>query len=198
MKKIGIERLVKTGRRVIIRPWRTGDFSVWKAAEEGIAPPQNDFDYPGPRPAEKLTRKEFIKMVRWNYSGIKEGSGFFCGVFLRMSGRQVGTVGLPVIKRGRLQTGELAYRTFSLFRKKGYGKEAVAACLELGFDICSLHRIEAQIEPANKVSIKLAAAVGMKLEGVARKKVFERGAWRDLKIYSALREDYGYKPITRP
>ena len=134
-------------------------------------------------------------MVRWNDAGIKEGSGFFCGVFLKKSGRQVGTVGLPHIKRGGLQTGELAYRTFSAFRRKGYGKEAVGTCLRLGFEICKLHRIEAQIDPANKGSIRLAVAAGMKFEGVARKKVFERGAWRDLKIYSALREDYGYKDI---
>ena len=184
-----------TGKRIVIRPWEKKDFKAWKTAEAGMAPPQNDFDYPAPLPKEKNTSSEFLKMVRWNNGNIKAGCGFFCGIFLKKNGAQVGTAGLPTIKKC-FQTGEMAYRIFSPFRGQGYGKEAVRTLLKLGFENLKLHRIEAHIDPSNKASIKLVASAGMRLEGLARKKVFERGAWRDLKIYAALRVDYGYKEIT--
>jgi RimJ/RimL family protein N-acetyltransferase len=122
MKKTITANLSITEKRIVIRPWEKDDFEEWKKAEAGMAPPQNDFDYPAPRPEEKRTRTEFLKIVRWNNGNIKEGSGFFCGIFLKKDGTKVGTAGPPTIKRC-FRTGELAYRIFSPFRGQGYGKE---------------------------------------------------------------------------
>ncbi|MCX5792133.1 MAG: GNAT family protein [Elusimicrobia bacterium] len=194
MKFTGRGQLQQSGKRLYIRPWETSDFKAWKDSEDSMLPPRNEFDFPSARKKEDRTRKEFSKVIRWNNKSIRAGEGCFCGIFLKKSGQQVGTVGLIGITRGSFQTGEIAYRIFSQFWGKGYGREAVLACLKLGFGKLKLHRIEAAIEPINAASIKLAGSAGMKLEGLARKKIFTRKAWRDMLIYSALCTDLGYKP----
>ena len=66
------------------------------------------------------------------------------------------------------------------------------ATIEIGFQDLELHRVEAGIAPKNKSSLKLAKDLGMRREGLSRKRVFSSGHWRDLVLYALTTEDQGY------
>jgi len=97
------------------------------------------------------------------------------------------------ITRDAYQSAEITYRIFNPFWGWGYAQEAVKACLRLAFTELGLNRIEAYIEPVNLASVRTAEAGGFKKEGLARKKLFTRKAWRNVLVYAAVCSDHGFK-----
>jgi len=51
-------------------------------------------------------------------------------------------------------------------------------------------RIQAHIDPRNITSQKVAEKAGFEKEGTIRKSMFIRGEWRDMILYSILREEW--------
>ena len=53
-----------------------------------------------------------------------------------------------------------------------------------------LNRVEAKCVDENESSERVMQKVGMQYEGTARSALFIKGRFRDIKIYSILREEY--------
>jgi len=80
------------------------------------------------------------------------------------------------------------------FEGRGYMQEAVRAVLTHCFATLNTHRIEAEIEPANVRSVRLAQRLGFQREGLLRDRLFVADHPRSLQMYSLLRSEWGAMP----
>lgn len=131
-------------------------------------------------PLEQTTKTEMEK----NYDNTpQEKRRFFVE---KKDGTKIGVVGaFPV--------GDLLEIGFSLIlseRGKGYCTEAAAILIDYLFLSRSLVRIQATTDLRNIASQRVLEKVGFKKEGVIRKSMFIHGEWRDLLLYSILKEEW--------
>lgn len=75
-------------------------------------------------------------------------------------------------------------------RRKGYCTEAVKLMVDYLFLSNDLVRIQAKTRLENKASQKVLEKARFMKEGIVRKAMFIRGEWRDLFLYSILREEW--------
>lgn len=80
-----------------------------------------------------------------------------CMVLDKISKEIIGLCGLHQTEDGI----ELSYMFFSEFWKKGFAREAAAACIDYGFDILKLTKIIAITQEANIKSCQLLERIGM-------------------------------------
>ncbi|MCU7835988.1 MAG: GNAT family N-acetyltransferase [gamma proteobacterium symbiont of Taylorina sp.] len=78
---------------------------------------------------------------------------------------------------------------------KGFGSTAVKAYCNYLFEAYPINRLQYNMVEDNIISEKLAQKIGFKYEGIQRKALFIRGQWRNVKMYSLLREEYGNESI---
>lgn len=81
---------------------------------------------------------------------------------------------------------ELAHET----QRHGYMREALVAILAWGYTHMHVNRIEAQIHPDNKASLKLVSGVGFVEEGRLREIGYWSGQHHDMLQFSLLRRDW--------
>ncbi|MET9019362.1 GNAT family N-acetyltransferase [Actinopolymorpha sp. NPDC004070] len=110
------------------------------------------------------------------YEGPDEESVLVC---VRGSGAIAGMVNINSIIRGRFQSGSVAYAAFAPTAGQGYLTEGLTLAVRFAFEQLRLHRLEAQIQPANHASLKLVRRVGFRQEGYSPKLLYIDGAWRD-------------------
>jgi RimJ/RimL family protein N-acetyltransferase len=85
---------------------------------------------------------------------------------------------------------EIGFTLIPSERGKGYGTEAVQILVDYLFLSRDLVRVQAYTDARNVASQRVLDKVGFKREGVVRKSMFIRGMWRDLVLYSILREEW--------
>ena len=105
-------------------------------------------------------------------------------------GALIGVVSLNEIVRGTYQGAYLGYYADARFAGRGYMREAVALALERAFGPLRLHRVEANIQPANQRSIALVQSLGFRREGFSPRYLKIGGRWRDHERWALLREDW--------
>ncbi|MFD0683545.1 GNAT family N-acetyltransferase [Actinomadura fibrosa] len=98
-------------------------------------------------------------------------------ICLRETGEIVGLANISSIVRGRFQNGSLSYAAFTSGR--GYMTEGVGLVLRYAFEKLRLHRIDAQIQPGNRASLRLVERLGFRKEGYSPELLYIDGAWRD-------------------
>ncbi len=94
-------------------------------------------------------------------------------------GALVGVLNLSEIIRGPLQQAYLGYYAFAPHAGRGYMREALALVLRHAFTALKLHRIEANIQPGNVASQRLAEGAGFTREGFSPRYLKIGGRWRD-------------------
>ena len=85
---------------------------------------------------------------------------------------------------------EIGYFLLPNERRKGYCSEAVNVIVDYLFLAKDTVRIEARTDVRNLGSQKVLEKAGFRKEGTMRKSAFIRGEWRDLYLYSILREEW--------
>jgi RimJ/RimL family protein N-acetyltransferase len=75
-------------------------------------------------------------------------------------------------------------------RGKGYGTEATQLLTDYLFTTRPIVRVEAWTWAENAASARALEKCGFRREGVSRRCVFFNGAYRDMAIYSILREEW--------
>ncbi len=101
----------------------------------------------------------------------------------------IGLIGLNIGKPN-YKAAESWYKINPGQWNKGYATEALLKLIDFGFNELGLHRIEAGCAVENIASVKVLEKVGMKREGLKRKKLPIRGEWKDNYFYAILEEDY--------
>lgn len=89
--------------------------------------------------------------------------------------------------------GELHCIVSRKYWGKGYASEAIHALLAFGFDVLTLHRLFATVDPENPGAAAMLESNGMQREAHIREHRWIRGQWRDSLMYSLL--DYEWEDI---
>ncbi len=107
----------------------------------------------------------------------RDSSGFlFCD---RESGEIAGYANISGIVLGALRGGYLGYAAFRPYAGTGHASAGVRLVIGYAFGPLGLHRLEANIQPGNEPSKRLARRLGFRLEGFSPDYLFIDGAWRD-------------------
>ena len=114
---------------------------------------------------------------------------FRLGLFLRETGKPIGTIGLYGIKPEDFR----AVMGFDLLKEywgNGYMTEAGKALIDYAFSEMGLNRIQASADADNKRSLAAIERMGFTREGVMRQKDFYKGAFHDDIVFSILRKEW--------
>jgi [ribosomal protein S5]-alanine N-acetyltransferase len=104
--------------------------------------------------------------------------------------RIVGSINLSQIFLGGFRNAYLGYYICAPYAGQGYMSEGLRLMLQYAFKRLRLHRLEANIQPANLVSIALVQRAGFVREGYSRRYLKICGQWRDHERWAILYEDW--------
>ena len=107
----------------------------------------------------------------------------------RGDGAIIGFFNLSQIFRGPFMNAYLGYAVGQPFAGQGYMGEGIELVLRHAFETLGLHRLEANIQPANAASIALAKRAGFRLEGFSPRYLKIDGQWRDHERWAIVAED---------
>jgi ribosomal-protein-alanine N-acetyltransferase len=91
----------------------------------------------------------------------------------------IGVLTFSSIVKGPFLSCFVGYSIDNVFQNKGYMTQALQAGIDFIFNIIGLHRIEANIMPKNKASLKVVSKLGFENEGFSPKYLKINGEWED-------------------
>lgn len=91
----------------------------------------------------------------------------------------VGVFNLSQIAYGFFQSAYLGYYAFAPHAGQGLMSEALDLVIRHSFRHLKLHRLEANIQPGNRASIRLVRRAGFRREGLSPRYLKVFGRWRD-------------------
>ena len=129
--------------------------------------------------------RSYIRYMRGLY---RRGLPSSWGVELRETGRVIGTVGFMWYSSQNL-SAEVGYSFAREHWNRGYATEALRAALCSAFASIPLNRVEAQHDVRNPASGRVMEKCGMKMEGVLRQRIKNKGELADVALWAILRSD---------
>ena len=106
----------------------------------------------------------------------------------------IGCVGLEGVRK-KHRNCEAGYWLWKKYRGRGIMSEAVAMAVRFAFRELKLVRVHAHVMTGNEASSQVLLKCGFKQEGLLRKRIKHRGRWRNLLVYSILREEWRVKRL---
>jgi len=104
--------------------------------------------------------------------------------------RIVGLASLSQIFRGGFQNAYLGFWGSAEFAGQGYMREGLPLVLRHAFKVLKLHRLEANVQPANKASKALIKRSGFRYEGFSPRYLKVGALWRDHERWALIREEW--------
>ncbi len=101
----------------------------------------------------------------------------------------IGVLTLSQIVHGTFCSAYLGYYAMKAQARRGLMTQALRMTVRHAFDAMGLHRLEANIQPANLPSRALVRRVGFRCEGFSPRYLFIDGAWRDHERWAILSDD---------
>lgn len=135
-------------------------------------------------PATAAAFDEYLK----RFNGQSAECTLIC---IRETGRIAGTVAISEITRGPYQRAVAGYNAFAYSARQGYLTEGFGLVFRFVFEDLNLHRLEADIQPANEPSLRLARKVGFRREGYSPKFILIDGSWKDHERWAINRDMIG-------
>lgn len=135
---------------------------------------------------QRLTRRLLLHTIT------TVGDGVVLAVEHVASRKVIGHVMLEWTSQQHAQ-GEVGFVFDPLFQRQGYGTEATAAMLKVGFNRLGLHRIVGRADTRNIASAALMHRLGMRQEALFRQDEYVKGEWTDTVIFAALAAEW---PLT--
>jgi len=115
----------------------------------------------------------------------------------RADGAIVGYFNIAEIVRGSFQSAYLSYAAVAAHSRRGYMTQGLELVLRHAFTRLGLHRLEANIQPANAASIALVARCGFVREGLSERYLKVGGRWRDHERWAIRGEQWRARGGTR-
>lgn len=129
-----------------------------------------------------LTRAAFTARVQ----RMQPPANFAFVLRRRDGGALVGYADITNIVRGPFLSAYLSYYAFRGHERQGLMTEGLRLVIRHAFRKLRLHRLEANIQPANIASIALVKACGFSKEGYSPRYLKIRGRWRDHERWALL------------
>jgi ribosomal-protein-alanine N-acetyltransferase len=127
--------------------------------------------------------------IRYLIRQYKNGQPSSFVITITETGKAVGTIGFMWIQQEN-RSAEVGYSLSRAYWNQGIMTEALTALLDFGFLKLNLNRIEAQHESDNPASGRVMAKAGMSFEGRLRQRVYNKGRFADVDLYSIIRQEY--------
>ena len=137
------------------------------------------------RPFEPAREESFFtaeyqrNILESEVSARKNGTGFRFYIRLLDSPEIIGIIGLNNIIRGAFQSCHLGYKLDEAHRGQGIMPMAVNMIVDYAFRELNLHRIEANVMPRNRASLRCLEKCGFENEGLSRFYLNINGVWED-------------------
>jgi ribosomal-protein-alanine N-acetyltransferase len=133
--------------------------------------------------------KDAYAFIRTNHRNWRKGVRCGFGIEDPTTGEIIGGIGLEMISK-KHRCFEVGYWLSRKYRGRGIASEALRLALWFGFKKLKQARIQAHVMNGNAASVRVLAKCGFKYEGTERKRIKHRGRWRDLLMFSMLREEF--------
>jgi [ribosomal protein S5]-alanine N-acetyltransferase len=130
--------------------------------------------------------RAFLELVIQKY---ESGGEPDWGIVYKGDHRFVGACGLVdwEAEHARAEVGFVLSREYW---GRGLMPEAVRAMFSFGFERMNLNRVEARCIVENAASARVMEKAGMAYEGTLRQREYIKGAYRDIKLYAILKEEF--------
>jgi ribosomal-protein-alanine N-acetyltransferase len=169
-----------SSERVVLRHLAYGDRDEFLAMVESSRELHRPWAYPPHRPDQF---DELVARCAYEDSlcilACDAETGAIAGVFT-----------VSQIVRGAFQSAFLGYYASAAYAGRGYMREGIRLVLDHAFGPLALHRLEANIQPANANSIALARSAGFRLEGYSPRYLLIGGQWRDHERYALTVDEH--------
>ena len=173
-----------TGKRVHLRPPRRKDAQSFIAQARASRPLHSGWVQPPETPDAFAA---YVARYSTNAAEPRH-AGFL--VVRNEDSALAGVVNFSEIVRGLFHSAYVGYYAFAPLAGDGYMAEGFALALEYAFRQLKLHRVEANVQPANRRSLALVERLGFEREGYSRRYVKIGGRWRDHIRFAMLAEDW--------
>lgn len=172
-----VELAVRTDGVVRLRRPRLDDAAAFTAAV------QRSVDHLEPWVSPPRDEVAFHHMVA------RLGPNYIPSVLEHVESTQLlGAFNLSEVVRGNFLSAYLGYYAFQPHAGRGFMARGLKLLLAFAFEDLALHRVEANVQPANVRSVALARAGGFEREGFSRGYLYIDGAWRDHERWAMVRE----------
>jgi [ribosomal protein S5]-alanine N-acetyltransferase len=166
--------------RIAVRDPEPGDERAFLRLVRASARLHRPWVYP-PRTAEGFAA----------YLARNAGADFQACLLVRTSdGALIGMANLSQLVGEPLKSAYLGFNAFAPHAGQGYMTEGVDAVLRVAFRSLGLHRIEANVQPANAPSRALLARLEFRREGFSPRYLKVGGRWRDHERWAILAEEW--------
>ncbi|NJD21514.1 MAG: GNAT family N-acetyltransferase [Melioribacter sp.] len=134
-------------------------------------------------------KQDSLDFVKFAEEQFDNNISIIFGIEIKNEKKLIGTIDLRNWKAIH-KCGEVGYVVSKKYWNKGYVSEAMKAVIKFGFKELHLNRIEAHCEEENIGSWRVMEKCRMKFEGILREKVFIKGRFRTMKMYSILKKEW--------
>ncbi len=178
----------RRGARVYLRPPRRSDAAEYLAAVHASRKLHGVWVHPPSTPARYATFvRRYGAVPRRPASAATHVGLLVCRC---EDDAIVGVINIGDIVHGLLQSAYMGYYAFAPHAGEGYMSEGMQLALDVAFRELKLHRVEANVQPANVRSLALVRRAGFSREGYSRRYVKIAGRWRDHVRMALLVEDW--------
>jgi len=130
--------------------------------------------------------RSYIRSIQHKY---RAGEPTSWGIEYRENRRIIGTIGY-MWHQSDNSAAEIGYSLSRAYWNQGIMTEALRAVIAYSFDRLRINRLEAQHEVNNPASGMVMSKAGMSREGLLRERLYNKGRYVDVVLYSILRSEY--------
>lgn len=171
---------------VVLRPLRRSDGEAWSALRSRNHAWLTPWEATAPSPTSSPP-PTFSGYVRALNTQARAGSALPFAILL--DGELVGQLTVASITYGSLCSASIGYWLAESVAGRGVTPTAVALATDHCFATLGLHRVEINVRPENRPSLRVVAKLGFRDEGVRLRYLHIQGAWRDHRSFALTAEE---------
>jgi len=169
--------------RLILRPLRPDDASaVFHYAHNPEVTRYTTWD-------AHATVEDSRRYIEATIAAYQRGENAELAIEHKMDKKVIGVCGLTAVSAEHCR-GEAVFAMAKEYWGSGLMTEALKAVLTFGFGPLQLNRVFAKVDPDNMNTVRVLKRAGWMFEGSLRQDVRVRGEFRDVKLYSLLKNEF--------
>lgn len=171
---------------VRLRPLRRSDEAAWMRLRAVNAAWLEPWDATSPEPVTGR-RPTFGQFVRTLDRQARSGTSLPFAI--EHAGELVGQLTVSGITYGSLYSASVGYWVAQHVAGRGITPTAVALVTDHCFTALGLHRVEVNIRPENRPSLRVVEKLGFRDEGLRERYLHIQGSWCDHRTFALTTED---------